>query len=311
MLRQVALRGAGAARGLRAGPARLSFGSVPAQQLRSFHGSMPTRKQEEEAALGPSLMEKYQLDEPSRYVPLTVGGFGLATMTGLYQFDAESQLLVLWVLFCGTIYSQAGPAIGEYFDEMADEIETEHLKVEQAEIEAAKVHLAAHKEQTLIFNDIKGLFDSQLQVIDNLVESTDNELKHQVREQYVKRLDGLVAMENKVSDENKKAMISKAISTVTSAYSGDQARDLKANALNAALTALSNPVGAKKDDTVGKLYSAFFADANKKLHATKGKPVKLSAEELKEGAEVAEAFGRREGLDFAGMKPEDSVVLKI
>src|SRR5262245_45977347 len=61
--------------------------------------------------LSPTLIEKYRLDDPTRWIPLTVGSLGAASLVGLYHWDAESQMLGLFILYVATIYSQAGGAI--------------------------------------------------------------------------------------------------------------------------------------------------------------------------------------------------------
>lgn len=262
-----------------------------------------------EEPLGPSMVEKYQLDDPTRYVPLTVGTFSLATMTGLYHVDAETQLLALWVLYCGVVYSRGGPAIGEFLDEMTVAIEKEHKEVEELEIAAATQVLDAAKNVTVIHSDIKALFDAQKELTGELLAGAQNQYMHGMRAAFVKQLDALVSNEKKFSEDTNALLVSSATAAVKKAYlpGGDAA--LKDAALTAALSALSNPEGAKRDPSVGKLYSKYMNDFSAKYAADKGKDQKVDAETQVAMKEAMENIARREGIDVSQVEVPSSVSL--
>lgn len=253
-------------------------------------------KREVEEPVGPSIVEKYQLDEPTRYVPITIGTFSLATMTGFYHIDPETQLLALWVLYCGVLYSRAGPALGEFLDGISNEIKEEHDQVEKLEIEAAKSALAAAKSQTVIKSDIQALFDVQTELTKELLGSAENAWKHGVRDGFIRQLDTLVAEQKKFDTEINDTLVQKATESVKKAYlpGGDAA--LKNSAMDAALAALSNPSTAKKDATVGKLYSKYFNDFSTKVSALSGKEQELSPEMQAALKEKMESFASKEGI---------------
>lgn len=279
-----------------------------AVQQRGFRASASVDyKREAEPPLGPSLVEKYQLDEPTRYVPLTIGTFGLATITGLYHWDAESQLLALWVLYCGTVYSRGGPIISEMLDEISDTIEKEHSEVEKLEIEAATVALQAAKAQTVIHNDIKLLFDAQRELTGELLAGAQNKWKHGMRAGFVRQLDYIVSQERKLEEDTAALLKEKATEAVQKAYSTNDS--LKDKAMDAALAALAAPEGAKKDATVGALYSKYFQDFQTKYNADKGKPQELSKETQAAVKEAMEALARRENIDPSQVQVPTSVTL--
>lgn len=267
--------------------------------LRFFHSSKPvsfsTSKKEEEP-LGPSIVEKFQLDDPTRFVPLTVAGFTASWATGLYHFDMESQLLALWVLFCGTIYSQGGPAIASMFDEMSAEIKAEHAKIEQAEIDTVKAALEAHQRQTAVFEDIKNVFAAQNTLLDQLIGSSKNRLTQMLNEGAQQRLDILVNTESAVTQQVSSALLGKATSSVEAAYGENGDAALKSNALEAAIAALSNPEGAKQDPTVGNLYSKYFTGYETRRKAMEGKEFELNDAQYADLKEQAEGLARR--LDY-------------
>lgn len=274
--------------------------------VRDLHSSVPLRSKDEEV-VGPSLAEKYKLTDPTRYVPLTLGGLGFGTMTGLYHIDAESQLLVLWVLFCGTIYSRVGPLIGESLDEMIDQIAEEHKKAEDAEIEAVEQVLEAHRRQVAIYEDIDGLFTGYQELVAKVSATAQNRLHRATNEVFTKKLDMIVQAEAKQKATVQGLLVQKATESVKAAYANDTG-GVKTKAFDAALLALSNPNEAKKDPTVGQLYTSFFANVKKQSEAFKNTKVKFTPEQVAEMKETLEALGRREGWDTSRLKiPTEAV----
>lgn len=294
-----ALSGAGALR------VRSAVGGSAA---RALHGSTPLRREEE--PLPPSIIEKYQLDEPTRFVPLTIAGFGLGSLTGLYHFDGESQLLALWVLFCGTVYSRGGPIIAEMLDDISDQIQKEQSALEDANINAIKATLDAHKSQANLFETINSLYEAQAAVIKEAGEVVPQRLQHSARDAVVSKLDALVTLEQNVKTEITGKLVAKATSSVKEAYtSGADSGKLKTAALDAAFAALSSPEGAKKDATVGKLYQNFFSSFRAEQEAKKGSTVELTAEQKTAIKDAAESLALREGVDPSIIEVPSKVVL--
>ncbi|GBG34634.1 Hypothetical Protein FCC1311_108562 [Hondaea fermentalgiana] len=270
--------------------------------LRQLHGSPVSQDNKE--PLPPSYIEQYKLDDPTRYVPLTLGGFGLATVTGLYHIDGETQLLALWVLFCGTVYSRGGPMIAEMMDEMKFAIKNEATKLQEAEIKAVKAAIEAHKSQLSIYDDVKSLFQSQEEVVKNIVSSAENRLKREIRNDTVAKLDQLVLSESQLSDELRKVLVSGANQSVKDAYLGGDAKKLKATALDAAIAALSNPESAKKDSSVTELYLKHFKDFQTQLKEKSGTEIEFTKEEQAELQEAADAIIRRDNLNISYTAPK-------
>lgn len=212
--------------------------------LREIHATSSKNKEKQEEPLPPTLIEQYKLDQPSRWVPLLLGSFGLASATGLYHFDSETQMLGLFALFVGTIYSQGGEAIGKFFDETSDAILKEQLAVEEAQIKAVKTALEAHQKQAGIYGNIKEIIEAQKEIIDEIGEAAQMRLKHEVRDNFVRKLDTVVDMQNKVNSSVREALINNATMAVRESFiSGDP--KLKEDALTNALAAIQNPEAQK------------------------------------------------------------------
>uniref|UniRef100_A0A7S3V2W9 ATP synthase subunit b n=1 Tax=Aplanochytrium stocchinoi TaxID=215587 RepID=A0A7S3V2W9_9STRA len=287
MMRQLACRAIGAA----SRTPKSSQMPVSSVLVRTIHGSVPSRKEQD--PLPPSIMEKYQLHDPTRWVPLTVGGFGLATATGLYHWDAESQMLGLFVLFVGTVYSQGGHIIGKFFDDTADAILKEHQALEDAQIDAVKLALDAHKRQTAVYEDIKMIFEGQKVLMDEVVDAAGKRLKHEVRANFVRKLETVADAEAAAGASLQGSMVDSATEYVSNAYKSDEG-NLTSNALNSALAAIADPSQSK--DEVGDIYKAYFAKARKNWEDAHGKEVDLDAATIEAATEAMAAAAKRDGL---------------
>lgn len=264
---------------------------VSVSQSRLLHASAPSRNDEE--PLPATLSEKYKLYEPSRWIPLTVGGFGLASATGLYHWDAESQMLGLFVLFVGTIYSQGGDAIGKMFDDTADAIMKEQTLMEDAQIESVKTAIAAHKSQMGIYADIEGIYKAQMALLSSVSEASSLRLRHECRDNFVRKLDTLVKTEEDTLDKIRKNLVDRATASVREAFvSGDDS--LKTNALANALAAIKDP--SKQKDEIGTLYTNYMQQFKKRVEESAGKEFELTDKQAEDVADVVNTIARRDGL---------------
>lgn len=295
MFRQLTTRTMGvAARAARPSP-------VPnAVFLRNIHASVPDRKNEE--PLPPSFMETYKLNCPTRFVPLTAGTLCLLSVPGIYHWDAESQMLGLFALFVGTIYSQGGDAIGKFFDDTADEVLKEHQALEDAQIDAVKLALDAHKRQTVVYEDIKMIFEAQKGLMGEVVDAAGAKLKHEVRANFVKKLDTIAHAEQAAAESVQATLVDNATAYVTSQYANDSG-SLTGDALNSALNAIANP--AENKDNVGDIYKSYFEKCRQNWANDAGKEVKLDASIVEAANDAMQSVGKRDGLE---VKPYPSTL---
>lgn len=290
MLSQLSLRSVRVAQSARR-TSRVPLPPFTVTAFRSLHGSVPSQKEEE--PLPPTFSQRYQLYEPSRWVPLTVGGFGLASATGLYHWDAESQMLGLFVLFVGTIYSQGGDAIGKMFDDTADAILKEQTAMEDAQIESVKTGIEAHKNQMGIYADIEQIYKAQMSLLTSVTEASSLRLQHECRDNFVRKLDTLVKAEEDSIDNIRKNLVEHATAAVREAYiSGDAS--LKTNALANALDAIKDPSKAK--DEIGGLYTDYLKQFKKRVDESAGKEFELTPKQAEEVADNVNSIARRDGL---------------
>jgi hypothetical protein len=271
-----------------------------AMRLFSAEGAAPVEEQEQEEGL------LSKLSNPVYALPLG----GLVAMTGVatdfYVLNEETQLLGLWVLFCGTIYHNFGDAIGAAFDDMADSVAKEQNAQEEAIVESMVVTKAAHERQTAIYEDIKAIFEAQKELMDTIVSGKSNQLQHDFRAQIQSKLNNIVSEEAGLTADVQSGLVAAATERVTAQISSDAAKKV---ALEQAIAAIANPDASTGKDQVSDLYASVFADFAKSLAAAKEKEQTLSAQVQAAVAENIAEVARRDGLDFTSASAPEKVAI--
>jgi len=277
----------------RVAPRAAALVAVPA---RALHLAFPLRRPAEPPLPPPSLVQRLG-DNTTALTGIAVGGGALATLSGYYVFDAESQILGLFALFVGSIYYQGGPAIAKFLDEQAEAIQKEQNALEEVQLAAAKLALDAHTKQATVFGDIQAVFEGQVGLMKLIVQTQGGKLKHEVRNKAARQLDHLVSAEASAKARYERELVDKATAAVTKVFSSPKAAKIKAKALDTAFAQLKDPKAASKKDPVSALFKAYFAMVKKKAAKSKGKDVALSAKARASALDAAKTAQKREGLD--------------
>ncbi len=158
-------------------------------------------------------------------------------------------------MFCSTMYSQIGGAVGKSLAEQSAEIEKNLRAIDdqiKGQLESAIVanqNGLTIEEDFLAFNELK----DNLKVVQ--AESLTNQEAHHYRDAIVKKLESLSALEESASNAIRSRMITKVQSDVLETFKND--RKAKDNALNQAIAVLAGGANAKLGkDVVGELFSA-------------------------------------------------------
>lgn len=237
-----------------------------------------------------------QLTDPTRWVPITVVGFGAATAGGFYHWNEESQLLGLFALFCGTIYAKGGGAIAGMFDESSRAILTEQQALEDKAIDATKAVRDAHAANAGIDADLSSVMGAQAVLMAEVSAAKTNEMKHVLREQIVGNLEAIIELEEMNAARLQTEMVNSATEQVLAAWSAEGADKLKDAALAASLAALKDPTAKVASDTVGEMYVKSFADIRATAEANAGKAVELTPEQQAATADAVRALLSKRGL---------------
>lgn len=225
-------------------------------------------KSEEEEPLPPSWTEKYKLNDPTRWVPITVASFGLATWTGLYHWDEESQMLGLFVIFCGTVYTQAGPSIAQFLDDEAAEELKEVQETEEKNIDMMKEKISEIEPYATYDQKISAMIEAQKKMEAEVRDSVGLSFEKRKQAFFQSKLDRILAIEAEAKANLQKTLITKAADKVKHTFETDSA--LQKKSLKTALAWLSSAEGNRKDPSeVGNEFKKFFAAAKKDKSITK------------------------------------------
>ena len=267
---------------------------IPATGTRQFH--LTTKFSEEEKAAVAAEEEEGDFDiiatlsNPFYGVP--IGGLAAATAvaTDFYIINEETQLLGLWCLFVGTIYHNFGADVGAYFDSVGDAVLKEQNAQEEAIIESMRVTADAHRHRLDILDDLSMIRDAQNEILETIVSTKSNQLKHELRDKMVVRLDALKQLEQSVTAGVQSTMVDAATNKVLA-----NVGSMKKKALDSAFAAIANP-DAAGSDPVADEYNAVIKEFAAKAAKAKDTPIELSAAEQAEVEDELRAMVRKEGL---------------
>lgn len=257
---------------------RTSALARPAQQglaVRGLHATAPVREEEKSVAAPASggILSDWRVQVPIGFlaaIPLLE--------TKVFVLNEETQLLGCFMVFVGTMYSQAGDAIGKALDAKSDAVIAEHNAQEEVTIAAVRSVLAAHEKKLSLVEDMKMVYSAQSELLGTLATAKSMELQYTIRSDIVKKLDYLALKEELAKSSQQAALVSNAASSVQAKFMAD--KDLQAKALSEALETIADPT-KKSVDVVGGLFKGYFADYSAAVKSSKG--------ELAVPAEVLEA----------------------
>lgn len=264
----------------------------PAVQIQAFHASAPAREEEAKppAAAEPSALMSYLGDAR------VAGPIGFLLAIPLIQnqvliLSEELQLLGCFMVFVGSVYSQAGDAIGKMLDEKGETVMAEHNAQEEVAISAVKSVIAAHEMKLSLVEEMKAVHATQAELLSMLADAKSMELQHMLRADIVKKLDYLVQKEEIARSKQTALLATTAAEAVTANFM--QNKDLQAKALNQALDAIGDPSKAG-DDVVATMFSDYFAAHTAAVKASTAE-VEIPASVIEEAKAEILAMRKRDG----------------
>jgi len=164
----------------------------------------------------------------------------------------EAQLLAVFMLFTGTIYTQAGGMIASSLDEYRENILKEQRAIEDVQIEQIRNSIEEHEKCLTLTQD----YDQFLAVKDAArrlnIEASNYEAKHAFRSAIVRKLEAVAATEETALHGIKGRMVDFVVNDVTTQFRED--KKAKEAALNQALAILGNAKGNMGKDVVGDAF---------------------------------------------------------
>ncbi|TFJ86455.1 hypothetical protein NSK_002112 [Nannochloropsis salina CCMP1776] len=205
-----------------------------------------SRKPADVSLEGP--LERYGLTDWKVYVP---AGLALSVpflANEWYILSEETQLVAAFIAFSTTVYKYAGGAIGRSLDERQEAIIEEINRLEELELKLYKETIDAATLEKTIVEDLTALEAKSGEMAHKLEAVLAGEVKHRIRDQYVRWLDAAVASEKTGKKALVQSFLDRTAVQVTKNFASDA--KLKKAAVDQVVAILKDPA-AKQADLVG------------------------------------------------------------
>jgi len=211
---------------------------------------LATKKDEDQG-----IISKLGLDDWKVAVPIGVICAIPVMKNEILMINEEFTLAAVFMVFCSTVYVNLSGMIGKSIDSETAAIANSLKNVDEVLLEEITESVKANKEILDLEQDIKDVNA----LIDDLSSAKAQALTqgevHQFRDEIAKKLDALVALEEKVTGAVRTRMLNKVRSDVIASFTSD--KKAKENALNQAIAVLSAGPNAKLGkDVVGESFAA-------------------------------------------------------
>jgi F0F1-type ATP synthase membrane subunit b/b' len=274
-----------------------------AQAVRAFQASAPAKAEEKEAAAAGAdeVAEEgffsASLGDWPRAVPLGALLSVPFIANNWYIMNEETQILGCFCLFTGSIYSLFGDAIGAHFDEDGKAIMAEANALEDINIAAVDAVKEAHATRATVGADVTAIGEASKELMLEIAAAKTLQLKHDVRADFVRKLDYIVSQENALR-ESLQTSVTAAASASVKASVDDK---MRADAFAAAMDALAGKPAGK--DSVADAYTSFISSFGKNLAAAKDVEYDLPKDVVADIQDDMNSLLRREGLNLEVTAP--------
>jgi len=201
------------------------------------------------------MISKLGLDDWKFAIPAAMLVGIPAISNELIVLNEELQLTAVFGLFCATMYTQVGGMLSKSLDEYSKEIEDKFTNVDENMLVTLKSAQKANKDLLDLEGDVKSIFELKDNLATVKAETLNNEEKHKFRDEIVRKLDSLAAVEDSAVSAMKSRTVEKVKADVINTFKTDEAT--KEAALAAAIAVIGQGDGAKMGkDVVGDVFKA-------------------------------------------------------
>lgn len=258
---------------------------------RSLHASAPLREEEKAAAAPASggMLSDIRVQLPIGFlaaIPLI--------QTQVFILNEETQLLGCFMVFVGTLYSQAGDAIGKALDVKGEAVIAEHNAQEEIAVSALRSVLAAHEKKLTLVEDMKTIYGAQSELLGMLAAAKSMELQYMLRSDIVKKLDYIAMKEESMKASMQESLVKKVSAVVAQEFAKN--KDFQDNALAEAMATIADPTKTG-DEVVSKAFIGTFALFAKEVASKSGTEVSIPADIMEEANSEIMALRKRSGND--------------
>jgi F0F1-type ATP synthase membrane subunit b/b' len=168
--------------------------------------------------------------------------------------DAETQVLVGFVVFCSTVYNNLGSSIDKFFTERANEISEKLKGADNAVLDQLNSAVQADQQVLSLEEDFKQYCELTDQLAVAQADLLNMREVHHYRETIVKKLDSLHALEDAAVMAIRNRMLNKVKADVVHTFKND--KNVKEAALNRAIELLAGGAkGNRGKDIVGDVFA--------------------------------------------------------
>jgi len=170
----------------------------------------------------------------------------------------ELQLTAVFILFCSTMYTQLGGMLSKTLDDYSKEIEDKFKAVDENMLSTLKNAQSANKQLLDLEGDVKSIFELKDSLAKVKADTLNKEEQFKFREEIVRKLDSLAALEDTAVGALQSRMLTKVKADVIETFKKDQ--KAKDDALAAAVAVLQGGENAKMGkDVVGEVFAKSIA----------------------------------------------------
>mmetsp|Transcript_41317 Transcript_41317/g.83397 ORF Transcript_41317/g.83397 Transcript_41317/m.83397 type:complete len:298 (-) Transcript_41317:21-914(-) len=274
---------------LRRGALRKSTQTLAA---RSIHASAPVRDEEKSAAAPATggILSDIRVQLPLGFIaaiPLI--------QNQIFILNEETQLLGCFMVFVGTMYSQAGDTIGKALDAKGEAVISEHNAQEEIAISAVRSVLAAHEQRLTLVEDMKIVYDAQSELLGTLASAKSMELQYMLRADIIKKLDYISLKEEGLKTNLQSSLVTKVTAAVTKSF--EESEQLRKVALFQGLATICDPAYKHKEDVVACTFNDMFQGYAKDIASKSGTTVDIPEDIIEYANAEILALRKRSGDD--------------
>ena len=169
--------------------------------------------------------------------------------------NAETHVLIAFLIFTYTMYSQTGTMIAKALDEQRDTIFNQLKQVDDALLVDIQTTIKANEKVLELEEDVKSIFALTDELAVAQADVLNYAEEHKYRDAIVKKLDSLVTLEETASAAIRSRMLNTVKADVLTLFNTDKAA--KERALEQAIKVLTSGASAKMGkDVVGEAFGA-------------------------------------------------------
>ena len=257
--------------------------------------------------VGPGLVDSIGLTDPTRWVPLSILGFGGLTAAGMYHWNAESQVLGVFLLATGVAYAKGGDAIAKYFDTEKYNLADEIKKAEDEALASDKELLGMYSATVGKDKHFEFFHETHKEIVKEENAAKTQEAKRAVRDKYERVLKAYADIQDRKVEGVRSNLVEGSTAYVREGFVASS-DEMKAKSLDAALAALADPSKASAPAELGDLYAQYFAEQKAKYEKLASEPQPLSQEDQDKYVEDKKRILQARGFGELGDKELETAI---